>query len=225
MQPSPKGEGAPRQCRSRAGAAGAREGPPGRYLRSAARPGLLAAASGGRGGAGLAGAPPPGRAVSGPSCRRSRPEPGSSPAPARVGGSAGAGPPGPSARRPPAAARPAPRRPSRGRGRCRRAGRRVGSPPGTPRRKQGRPRDAREAGVRICSPRLRHRAVPVPAVSPAALETVYVQSVRDPAGSEVTGFKNITPPQNFCLRSRMTCLSFKQFSSDFPPRRPFAFCS
>lgn len=37
----------------------------------------------------------------------------------------------------------------------------------------------------------------MPAVSPAALETVYVQSVRDPAGSEVTGFKNITPPPNF----------------------------
>lgn len=59
----------------------------------------------------------------------------------------------------------------------------------------------------------------VPAVSPAALETVYIQSVRDPTGSEVTGFKNITPPPlNFFLRSKMVCLSFKQFSSDFSPQ-------
>ncbi|CAI9177352.1 unnamed protein product [Rangifer tarandus platyrhynchus] len=156
----PESEGAPATKPKQSRGCGGGRGAPGRYLRSAARPGLLAAASGGRGGAGLAGPPPPGRAVSGPSCRRSRPEPGSSPAPARVGGSAGAGPPGPSARRPPAAARPAPRRPSRGRGRCGQAGRRVRSPPGTPRGKQGRPRNAREAGVRMCSPRVRHRAVP-----------------------------------------------------------------
>ena len=40
------------------------------------------------------------------------------------------------------------------------AGEPGGSPPGTPRGKQGRPRNAREAGVRICSPRLRHWGVP-----------------------------------------------------------------